>query len=713
MAVNLSPVGGVAAQFFDNDGNVLSGGKIYTYTAGSSTPAVTYTTAAGVIQHSNPIILNSAGRVPTGEIWLTDGITYKFVINNANDVLIGTYDNIVGINSNFLNFLAEQEIQTATANQTVFTLTTTQYQPNTNTLSVFVDGVNQYGPGAQYSYIETSSTVITFNNGLHVGASVKFTTTQALGGGTTSSALVIYQPAGTGAVTTTVQAKLRQWVSVIDYGADPTGVIESTTAFTNAMTASSLVYVPSGTYLIDQINITQDGMNLFTAGMSVTIQQKNVASRYDQPIINIKASNVSLGDMTFIGNIATDTGEFNHCIQIYDNSGLLSEIRNITLGNYYATNIRGDVLYVGGLTATPIYNVNVISLDGDNIYRSICSVTGGHGVRIQQILGNRVGYRNIDFESNVGSQSTDDCWVGYIRGGCVQLASDDANTRVGSIQIDQMDLDTAFMPAPTPYGVFTNPAGPDIAVLCSRFNFFKIGSLKINGFGAIGINLTNLVGEAKGRLMIDYLEATNIAPSGIYQTVIESSGASLVEINSGKVTLTAGSALLKGIDADYTLRNIQFVGNTTANLASYCTDLYCENLIGSFGSAALFTYVTNGQVINSRLTTTSSAMTQCADMSWYNCVLTAVDFDLSPAAGSNRATFDRGTFNGTWYDNYAHVPGGSDFGNFVGVLQGTGSPEGVVYANIGVLYVNLSGGAGTTLYVKQANNAAPTGWVGK
>ena len=45
-------------------------------------------------------------------------------------------------------------------------------------------------------------------------------------------------------------------VNVLDLGADPTGVADSTTAFTNALTASRFVYVPSGTYLVDQINIT-------------------------------------------------------------------------------------------------------------------------------------------------------------------------------------------------------------------------------------------------------------------------------------------------------------------------------------------------------------------------------------------------------------------------------------------------------------------------
>ena len=100
MAVNLSPVGGVAAQFFDNSGNPLTGGKLYTYTAGTTTPAVTYTSSNGVTAHTNPIVLDAAGRVPnSGEVWLTDGLQYKFLLKDANDVTIATYDNISGISS--------------------------------------------------------------------------------------------------------------------------------------------------------------------------------------------------------------------------------------------------------------------------------------------------------------------------------------------------------------------------------------------------------------------------------------------------------------------------------------------------------------------------------------------------------------------------------------------------------------------------------------
>ena len=254
MAVNLSPLGGVGAQFFDSNGNPLSGGLIYTYAAGTSTPAATYTSSSGLIQHSNPIVLDAAGRVPTGEIWLTDGISYKFTIKTSADVLVNTYDNIVGINSNFIAYTAQQEIQTATAGQTVFTLTTMQYQPATNNLSVFVDGVNQYGSGAQYAYVETDSDTVTFVSGLHVGASVKFTTASPVSSSSTNAADVSYDPPFTGSVATNVADKLAQTVSVKDFGAVGDGVTDDTDAIQAAIDScleeSKTLFVPEGNYVV-------------------------------------------------------------------------------------------------------------------------------------------------------------------------------------------------------------------------------------------------------------------------------------------------------------------------------------------------------------------------------------------------------------------------------------------------------------------------------
>jgi len=96
MSVNLSLFAGAGAQFFDNNGLPLSGGLIYQYMAGTTTPQATYTNNLGNVSQANPIVLNASGRVPSGEIWLSEGLNYKFVLEDSNNVLIGTYDNING-----------------------------------------------------------------------------------------------------------------------------------------------------------------------------------------------------------------------------------------------------------------------------------------------------------------------------------------------------------------------------------------------------------------------------------------------------------------------------------------------------------------------------------------------------------------------------------------------------------------------------------------
>jgi hypothetical protein len=99
MTVNLSCFAGVGQQLFDNSGIPLSGGLIYSYLAGTTTPAVTYTSSSGATAHPNPIVLDSAGRVPSGEIWVTPDQLYKYVVKTSTGVTLNTYDNIPSITS--------------------------------------------------------------------------------------------------------------------------------------------------------------------------------------------------------------------------------------------------------------------------------------------------------------------------------------------------------------------------------------------------------------------------------------------------------------------------------------------------------------------------------------------------------------------------------------------------------------------------------------
>lgn len=91
----LSPIAN--EQQFNASGAPLNGGKIYTYSAGSTTALATYTDSTGTTPQANPIILNSLG-VSTSPIWLLGGVAAKFVIKDASDNTLRTIDNITGIN---------------------------------------------------------------------------------------------------------------------------------------------------------------------------------------------------------------------------------------------------------------------------------------------------------------------------------------------------------------------------------------------------------------------------------------------------------------------------------------------------------------------------------------------------------------------------------------------------------------------------------------
>lgn len=79
-------------QLFDDYGDVLAGGKVYTYEGGTSTPLATYTDRGGITANANPTILDAAGRAT---IRFTEGVAYKVIVKDSDDVIISTEDNVV------------------------------------------------------------------------------------------------------------------------------------------------------------------------------------------------------------------------------------------------------------------------------------------------------------------------------------------------------------------------------------------------------------------------------------------------------------------------------------------------------------------------------------------------------------------------------------------------------------------------------------------
>lgn len=89
-----APLMGPSAQFFDANGNPLSGGKLYAYAAGTSTPQSTFPTYVdglnGTNANANPVILDSAGRA----VIFCQALGYKFVLQDSGGATLWTVDNV-------------------------------------------------------------------------------------------------------------------------------------------------------------------------------------------------------------------------------------------------------------------------------------------------------------------------------------------------------------------------------------------------------------------------------------------------------------------------------------------------------------------------------------------------------------------------------------------------------------------------------------------
>jgi hypothetical protein len=308
MAVNLSPLGGAAAQFFDNNGNPLVGGKLYSYAAGTTTPRATYTSVDGLTAHPNPIVFDSTGRVPGGEIWLTDNLLYKFVLNTNVDVLLGTYDDIAGINDN--NSAAE--------------ISFIGFKGQVGTVEDLADD-----DGADW---------------------------------------IGFLQSGASAVAISAQDKLRQVISVKDFGAVGDGVADDTVAIQAAVAASKHVVFPLGIYRITEtINVPETCVLDFQGGAA---NAATTVSCYIIKSASMTTEAIRLNSASIMRNgaVVCEAGNVGDGIWLAGNAARLENVSVRGAGNVGVLigTKAGDVRR--NVNSCVLYYVNSSLNAGDGIY---------------------------------------------------------------------------------------------------------------------------------------------------------------------------------------------------------------------------------------------------------------------------------------------------------------------------------------------------------
>ncbi|MCK5604454.1 hypothetical protein KAR91_21365 [Candidatus Pacearchaeota archaeon] len=164
-------------------------------------------------------------------------------------------------------------------------------------------------PGTPYVDADDYSILVKNKNDVQVYNSLENSDVQAAipmssVTGQLDSDRVDFDQAGAGAVTRTVQSKLRDIVSVKDFGAVGDGATDDTTAIQLALDAATggLVYLPAGDYKISAtLNISAAGATVIGDGVNITNLECAAAFTGDDAVSMPSPSNCVLEGMTIDG----------------------------------------------------------------------------------------------------------------------------------------------------------------------------------------------------------------------------------------------------------------------------------------------------------------------------------------------------------------------------------------------------------------------------
>lgn len=157
-------------QFFDDDGEFLVGGLLFTYAAGTVTKLSTYTDSTGNVPNTNPVVLDARGEA---SVWLPPGTSYKLVLAPPTDTdpptdAIWTQDNIeipIVPDGVVIHGTSTTSMTIATGAQTFTTQAGMDLNAGMYVLVADQADVTNYFLGQITSYVGTTMTVNSTNTG--------------------------------------------------------------------------------------------------------------------------------------------------------------------------------------------------------------------------------------------------------------------------------------------------------------------------------------------------------------------------------------------------------------------------------------------------------------------------------------------------------------------------------------------------------------------
>ena len=529
---------------------------------------------------------------------------------------------------------------------------------------------------------------------------------------------VAYTPAGTGSVTTDVETKLRESVSVKDFGAVGDGVTDDSGAFNLAIASmenntSQKFYIPNGTYnLASEVvsNVGRIPLWVFDSNASIT------GSALVNETTSIRFNNygVDFGGTLNIGkNSGSPTNnDANGGIVFGGYSDRTTETDSVGIRmEGEGSNASNMVIYCNEKARQTQINIQNQSVWGEcNTSGTTVTLSSGHdfsNVRAKFIVINHVKYQIASVDSDTqltlttsaGTQTGSKFRISTVLHNTIATISGTTATRVRG-ELFPSTGTVAYIGG-TKY-TYTHVSGNEIT-LSSAIGDNSDGILVEtvqNDIGTTVLRLQQQAGSNEQSLVLAYNEeqgyflSSVVTGTGEHRRLRIAMGVKNAEFLTDGSTVFYQSITVEGepvINGDgVTLGKWTAAGNhPNANIPfNNVSSIIANKPAAGNGGLAIDLY-SGGTYLKTPLYFNQEGH-------W----LTGID-----------DTYDIG--NSSYGVRSVYVGSGGVILNGSKVLSDTGSPEGVVFAPVGSLYTRTDGGAGTTLYVKESGTGANTGWVAK
>jgi hypothetical protein len=660
--MNLSPL--PIQKFFDNNGRPLVHGLLFTYEAGTTTKIATYKDSSGGTPNTNPIVLDFRGEC---RLWIDAQQSYKFVLAPRNDSdpptnPIWSVDNITAAPQAFDN----AAVDTGSVNNISLSIPQIS-SPVAFTRVVFKLAHTNTGPVTLQINGGTAHPVVW-------QSSVNFSGREIFQNG-------IYEAVFDGA-SWQLQGPTLSKGDVRLYGADPTGVNDSTAAIQAALDECAEVIL-YGTFKASGLQMTMHGQVFRGASRGDGL----VAANNTQPIITMTPTNLLLTvDRQIVRNIDFRTGGLSANNTNYDFCAIKT---------YRATRAQFDSINVGGVFTTCVdieqslysrlYNSNL-----DGFQKRCVNISNGSSfIRLDN---------NMLFEASLTSPVE-----------AIVYVSDSASTWIGLNHITRG----------TGKGIYatgTAPLNQLITIYKNDIDFLENWAIDIDGMWDVRI-INNWCAAGQN---------STGTPTG--QIRVANGNRIIIKDNDTDGALQATSVSIY-IDTcsfgEISANTCQYTGDGIVIDSSNYFEVH-DNIVGQMtglpptGVPMTNCFVGIALVFANHVHWHDNIGYQPTTNIYLNIPATTIQdyqlFSIASGLDGMSPTTDNSTRLGNPNIRWSTVHAASFFpgpgANLIIWTSGAGSPEGVVTAPVGSLYTRNNGGAGTTLYVKETG-AANTGWVAK